>query len=315
MLIRMGKRIKGSLTLEAAFVIPVFIIAIMAFIMLIHIVYVQMSIQSALNYTAYELQSKGVVYEYLDKISKDKMSEVKGKIQEFLVSKNELFNNDYFEEALSWSLDKIKETGDEAIFEIMLAEKVNSYLEKENIDYSCVSGDYKGIDFGGSTVNVNTGEFNIVASYEVKCPIILSSVIKFKVNQNVKGRTFGGNLKILGNEDRNNENDETMESKVYVTQSGKVYHTQRDCIYLTNRMLRTDYGEIASKRNNSGGKYYPCEKCKEKALGEGNDYVYYSKEGERYHLTLQCSAIARQIEETTLDKIGEKRMCEKCGER
>lgn len=57
------------------------------------------------------------------------------------------------------------------------------------------------------------------------------------------------------------EEDET----VYVTETGLVYHKDYHCTYLDLSIRMVQGKEISGLRNESGGRYYACEHCGEKA--------------------------------------------------
>ena len=67
-----------------------------------------------------------------------------------------------------------------------------------------------------------------------------------------------------------------------------------------------------AKRNESGAKYYPCEKCfKKTTLGE---VVYITNTGTRYHNNINCSELKRTVHEVRLSDVKDtKRPCNKCG--
>lgn len=311
----LNKKMSGVITVEATIIIPLFVLAIMGFISLIHIIYVQMCVQSSINYATMSMQSKGVVYEYLYETLDEKADEVEKKLQGFVMGKVEILDNDLFKKAAGWVFKEIRATSENKLFEIIVGEAVVSHLKELNTDYSCFVGDINDIDFSSSTMNYDTGEFMIVADYELKIPVVLSKSFKFKITQNARGRIFGGtmpDLKINNNEDTKNQEGEE-EVVVYVTETGEVYHKDKNCVYLTNRMQKVQLRDMDSKRSNSGEIYYPCDRCG--GVGElfPEREVYYSQEGARYHTSLHCPVIVRKITELNINEVKDKRECTKCG--
>ena len=59
---------------------------------------------------------------------------------------------------------------------------------------------------------------------------------------------------------------------VFVAETGEVYHRDRNCSHIKLSVEAVSKSEVSSRRNVSGGKYYPCEKC----MGAGgiSDTVY-----------------------------------------
>ena len=90
------------------------------------------------------------------------------------------------------------------------------------------------------------------------------------------------------------------------------YHRDRDCTYIRVTYSQCDFSEIASVRNPSGEKYYPCEYC----CKEGEDYstVFYMKYGTRYHSGTDCPNFHRNVFSIDLATAREQyRPCSKCG--
>ncbi len=108
------------------------------------------------------------------------------------------------------------------------------------------------------------------------------------------------------------EDKEADESTVYITENGKVYHLSRTCSYLFMPAEEVDYSSIGGKRNLSGARYYPCEKCKNARM---TGKVYITAYGNRYHLQAKCSALFRDVKEVDKSQVGDRRPCSKCGER
>ena len=52
---------------------------------------------------------------------------------------------------------------------------------------------------------------------------------------------------------------EEQEEYVYITENGTVYHRERNCTHLTLSIELAGKDEVGQLRNESGGKYYPCE--------------------------------------------------------
>ena len=84
---------------------------------------------------------------------------------------------------------------------------------------------------------------------------------------------------------------EEQEEYVYITENGTVYHRERNCTHLTLSIELAGKDEVGQLRNESGGKYYPSEKCG----GDGSSFVYVTGEGTRYHNTITCSGLKRTV--------------------
>ena len=98
------------------------------------------------------------------------------------------------------------------------------------------------------------------------------------------------------------------ETYVYITDNGTAYHRSRACTHLTLSIMLVGKEEAAGMRNASGGKYSPCEKCG----GEGSGIVYVTKEGDRYHSTIECSGLKRSVRCIPLSEAGGRTPCSRC---
>ena len=70
--------------------------------------------------------------------------------------------------------------------------------------------------------------------------------------------------------------------------------------------------DISKLRNDSGAKYYICEKC-----GGGTrdvNVVYITKYGTRYHKDINCSELKRGVLKVKPETVKDRKPCSKCGE-
>ena len=96
---------------------------------------------------------------------------------------------------------------------------------------------------------------------------------------------------------------------VYVTETGTVYHTNRNCTYLNLSIEAVDAAVLEERRNQSGGKYYPCEICGR--IG-GYGMVYITGQGSSYHSSITCPGLKRTIYTIPLSQVGGRGRCSKC---
>lgn len=101
------------------------------------------------------------------------------------------------------------------------------------------------------------------------------------------------------------------EEMVYVTPDGQVYHRKRDCSYLNLTVKILPFSGLESARNQSGGKYYPCEYCI-KGSGPGVT-VYITDHGTSYHSTRDCQGLKRTVMAIPYSEAAGMRCCSRCG--
>lgn len=107
------------------------------------------------------------------------------------------------------------------------------------------------------------------------------------------------------------EPEEKPEKMVYVTASGTVYHKSLDCSYLKLSVSQISGTEVASRRNESGEKYYACESCSRGQKPAG--CVYITKSGNRFHNDRTCSGLKRTVRLVKESKAANLSACQRCG--
>ena len=98
---------------------------------------------------------------------------------------------------------------------------------------------------------------------------------------------------------------------VYMTPSGEVVHCDKTCMYLKIYYKSKRASELINSRNRDGSKYYPCSKCASHV--SGNETVYITGYGTRYHTDMNCTAISRHIITLRYSQVKGMRMCSHCG--
>ena len=101
------------------------------------------------------------------------------------------------------------------------------------------------------------------------------------------------------------------EELVYRTPEGEVYHRSRECTYLRLTIRSVTSAELSGLRNESGGKYAPCEYCVKKQ--QTGVLVYITDYGSSYHNKSTCQGLKRTIMAVPLSQVGGLRSCSRCG--
>ncbi len=99
------------------------------------------------------------------------------------------------------------------------------------------------------------------------------------------------------------------EDIVYITETGIVYHKDYHCTYLDLSIQMAAKTQIQTMRNEVGEKYHACERC---GMSAGNR-VYITKQGNRYHSSLGCSGLKRKIYAIPKSEVMGKGACSRCG--
>ena len=242
---------KGSLTIEAALVVPIFLFAIISMVSLFQVKAIQATVNSAFYNAAKEISERA----YLSPVITTK--EIEKKI-------------------------------------------VNS-IGEEKLENSIVVGGAGGISCFGSMANWNTAEIYLVVKYQLSPPGLLFHIPPISCKETLKVKGWTGYTA-----DGNTSEEREV---VYVAEHGSVYHKDQHCKFLYVSVRGIVANTIESARNNSGAKYYKCESCGD---GEHVGIYYVSRYGDRYHTTLNCSKIRRNVYTMSLEEAEGMEGCSKC---
>lgn len=103
------------------------------------------------------------------------------------------------------------------------------------------------------------------------------------------------------------EDDEEM---VYVGRTSTRYHLSPNCHYLANDARAVSIFEVGNLRNKSGGKYHACARC---GAALGSSTVYIMPSGTTYHSSLSCSAITAYVRKVKKSEVEYLGVCSYCG--
>lgn len=184
------------------------------------------------------------------------------------------------------------------------ANKVKHTLGSAYLKNAPLSGGAGSINWMYSDVMGEDDCIDLAAVYQVKSPVPIVGFDEFAMYNRIRTRAWTGY-----DNAKNGEGGQADEEIVYVTPEGEAYHRSRSCTYLKLSIAAIDLGFLEQERNESGGKYYPCEGCGGGASGT----VYITNYGNRYHSTLQCSKLKRTILAVPISEAGGRHACGKCG--
>ncbi len=180
---------------------------------------------------------------------------------------------------------------------------VKEYLNNQLYPYLCIKGGESGILLQDLSTGKENGQVELQAEYQIKSFISWLPLGDIKFRDRFFGHSWTG---YCGNELLT---DREQEIYVYITKTGSKYHMSHTCTYLRVQIQMKNYEQISSLRNQSGGKYYPCQKCK--PVKRGN--VYVTADGKSYHSLANCSSLKRTIYMIPLSEAGTYSPCSKCG--
>ena len=243
---------KGSMTLEAAVVIPIFFFAVLCLVYLLEMMAIQTTLHHAMHSVGKEIAQAAY---------SSPMISTRG-IEQYLV----------------------KTVGE------------------ERLNRSMIAGGINGLDCSKVQSDGNTAVIDLSVCYELEIPVLFFRIPVLSREEILRVKGWTGYVAGASGTQK--------EEVVYVTDYGLVYHQDMSCTYLELSIKTIRSEDVESLRNQSGGKYYPCEYCDGKET-EGNR-MYVTDYGDRYHRSLDCSRIKRNIYPVPLDEVYGLGGCSKC---
>lgn len=176
-------------------------------------------------------------------------------------------------------------------------------LGKEYLNSSWVKGGENGLYFAQSDFLKDGSTLNLVVCYQIKVPFFPLSEINMV--QKTHRRIW------IGDDTSGLKNITLSEEKVYVTPNGTAYHLYADCSYIDVKLQAVSAESLTILRNKDGSIYYACESCHPEKTG----IVYVTEYGNRYHSSVTCRAIEKNVIQIGKDEIGNRHLCSKCLKR
>ena len=130
------------------------------------------------------------------------------------------------------------------------------------------------------------GIIDLTETYRIKPYLLWQDFGQLKAVQNYYGYAWIGY-----DIDRDGNSEAAPEDYVYIAETGTVYHVSMDCSHLKLSVTSVPSSAVMSLRNDSGGKYHPCERCPD----EDNGTLFITSFGTRYHSDVNCSGLKRTV--------------------
>ena len=270
-------KLKAGMTVEAAFLLPIFLIAFLNILSAVEMIRLHGNLQMALWNTGNKMSVYGTVI--LGTEADPKTKEL-----------GEL----------------MKEAGDLAFSYGYVKGEVTKNLGKEYLDESPLMSGAGGLTFVESEIFTGNDTFEIIMTYEVKTWFPMEGFSSFRMANRYYGHVWNG-YRSPGNED----NAEVQ--TVYIAENASVYHTDRGCTHLSLTINSVPLSGVVFERNIYGKKYTLCEKC---GKGDAPGVVFVGIEGDRYHYRRNCPGLKRTIYSMSLQEAKKHyRLCSRCAQK
>lgn len=228
----------GSMTVEAAIVLPVFLFFLLNLLWIIEIYSLHSTLLSALREVGRELSVYAYAYDLIVDEEEDEGAEA-------------------FIEDVAFSYLYVKG-------------RVESLAGKDYLDNSPLTYGKEGLVYVESSILQQGDIIDLTVTYQVSPFVNIVGFRPGRFYSRYYGRAWTGYK--VGEEAENGEGAEY----VYVTENAKVYHTDRECSHIRLSIAESGFGEIAELRNENGSRYLPCELCV--TNGQGRLYITVSGE-------------------------------------
>ena len=173
-------------------------------------------------------------------------------------------------------------------------------IGSERLEASIIAGGANGLKITAVERDRENDELLILLTYHVEIPVpqFISQTIE---------RNEEFHVKIWSGDKR--ENTGVWGEVVYVAATGQVYHKRYSCSHLQLSIQFALLDGVGELRNQDGGRYYPCERCRMTAPALG---VYITTTGNRYHSSLTCSGLKRSIRSVYRHEVPWLASCSRC---
>lgn len=327
------RRQKGSLTVEASLVLPIFICAILTIGFLTKIVYTHEVIQHGITEAANEMASSSYLYYIsgsydIDDTLSSNLEEKKQKsevnINNIVDCSKELYDcigeikaesKDSYKDIVDYPKDKIIGLASSIVKDELDKEKtyignsiIKQYIKKYGLTDSRLKKlDIDGLDFSQSSYLSSNQDIDVIVKYKVNIPLPIKIVNNIPIVQRATTRAWLGGNKDADALASDNEDIEDKNKKVYVSKKGSSYH-RYGCYHIFKEFEALDLQE-AKKLG-----LQDCEKCYPPLESDYRYTVFKSSRinDGKYHKE-GCTHLFKDIIEIDLEEACKKyRPCKTC---
>ena len=264
---------KGSMTIEAALIMPLFLMGLIFLLSMIEIIRLQSEIEQVMH----QYGKKTAVYSY---------------------AYDQLQSND------SNFIDVFESVGFSSIF---LKKEMEDKMGKAYLEQSPLVGGSNKINYIYSSFMKND-IIDLVVIYKVSPYSNVFGNKSITQMNRCRLRAWTGYDPSL---DEKNTRLENETKYVYITQDGEVYHLNRNCTHLVLSIQECSSNSLENFRNENGSKYTICEICGESSNLKQNR-IYITENGDRYHISHNCSGLKRTVMIIPVSEAGGRRVCSRC---
>lgn len=182
-------------------------------------------------------------------------------------------------------------------------QRVIKLVGRDYLENTCLVSGAAGLDFTKSGIMKKGDLVDLRISYRVRPLFNLPGFPDMKMEAHYYAKAW------TGYDAETNGGGIFDDPLVFVAKTGSVYHTNRGCSYLNPEVQVVSAGKIEIERNESGGIYAPCKSC---SFVKYQAVYYLTPYGHKYHSSMTCSGISRTVYEIPLSQAENLDCCSKC---
>lgn len=292
----------GSVTVETALVLPVFLCVLCGLMLLGSLLLTEARIQYALARTADVYAAQYAVERLADNQGSSSTgggsgSPSAGQAGSSSTGSGSSSTGQTGSASLS---ERVRGLADGLLQKAGLQAAFHSVYEETSMDEICIRGGRAGIRLSVSSQGEEDATVKVSASYRLKIGIPFVGEYSFARQAQSMQRVFCGYV-----EHGDGKTGADSQGVVYVAEHGSVYHTSLSCTHICRRISGSSVDRILS-----GKKYQACDKCIHE--GERPSVLYVTPYGEKYHSSLSCSGLKRTVKAIPKEEAEGMRMCSRC---
>ncbi len=289
----------GSVTIEAAIAVPIFIFFLTALIWIMNIMYIQLTLQIQLEESARQLsQTAYTAYMAYYTLSDDSNEEDDDEAD---VNSTDSAT-DYSTDNNTSGADILKNIGLTALSVSAIQNTFMTNDMKTFLDNSSINKGSSGVSFLSSQIDYDAGIVDLIVTYQANIPFVPDSLCSLKLSNRCYFHLYTGEE--LSKEQQGNT------IYLYYTTYGQVFHTNRYCQYLLNYSRVIPFNEVDFSI------YQGCLYCAEDDLDnyqKENPMAYITESGYAYHLSLSCQTFTESVFRVAYSTMPEdKKICSQC---
>lgn len=269
------KRIQGSMTVEAAILIPIILFLFVSLLAFPEMLRLHGKIEMGL----WDIGSDLCMYSYAFAGEDD-------------ITHSEERKQDWW-----------KDLADVALSYTYVKERLTKRLGEDYLNTSPLTYGAEGLRFVGSDLTENPDIIELTVTYRVSPFSQRMGFPDFLLKNHYYAHAWTGYW-IPGTEENRNRQKE-----YYVTDYGEVYHCKRECTHLDLSIQQVSFVKALSSRNQYGNRYRKCMTCGKRTFF-GKTWI--TNEGECYHFAVDCPGLKRTIYRITEKEKKKYRPCSRC---